>query len=394
MNTESLIAVSLANLSKLDLARFRFWLSYSYRVPQSKVEKKDYMELANVLVKQFTEDEAPILTSDILRSIMCNQDAKNLDSQIAQMTSNASDGQGAGQLGNNRKSSNSIIKRLKTGSQKIKNVFEGRASERRPRRATVKPIVWGQNTRTDASAVEEEKDAQIAPIDEKPLNETPDQPCPAVDQGPVQDAPGLLPGVSCDGRESPEKPPEMSSNENTGKDDCTMAKHPTQEITHEKEKPVDDAALPRIYKLLLNAFPKKNAQIAPIDEKPLNETPDQHSQITQMTSNASDGQGVGQLGFANARKSSNSSGKHFVDKHRLQLIQRATNIDPILDALLDQEVLLEETYEEISQTAGNQNKMRKIYQLALKSGDTAKDVFMELLREKEPYLVKDLLKDP
>ncbi|XP_077455005.1 apoptosis-associated speck-like protein containing a CARD [Stigmatopora argus] len=118
------------------------------------------------------------------------------------------------------------------------------------------------------------------------------------------------------------------------------------------------------------------------------------SGIAQLTSNASGGQGAGQLGVANARKSSISSRKHFLDEHRLKLIQRVTNIDPILDGLLDQDVLLEEAYEEISQTAGNQNKMRKIYQLALKSGDDAKDVFMELLRQKEPYLVKDLLKDP
>ncbi|XP_077455006.1 apoptosis-associated speck-like protein containing a CARD [Stigmatopora argus] len=85
--------------------------------------------------------------------------------------------------------------------------------------------------------------------------------------------------------------------------------------------------------------------------------------------------------------------QHFVDKHLLQLIQRVTNIDVILDELLDQNVLLEETYEEIRQTPGKQNKMRKIYQLALRSGDRAKNIFMDLLRQKEPYLVADLLKD-
>ncbi|XP_077576675.1 apoptosis-associated speck-like protein containing a CARD [Stigmatopora nigra] len=198
MNTKkSLIADSLANLSGEDLAQFRFCLSDSYTVPQSKVEKKDYMELANVLVKQFTEDEAHIVTSNILRRIMCNQDAKNLDSRISQLTSNASGSHGAGHLG-----------------------------------------------------------------------------------------------------------------------------------------------------------------------------------------------------VANVPKSSNLSGKHFVDKYKLQLIQRVTNIDPILDRLLDQEVLQDGIYEDIRQTPGNQQKMRKIYQLALKSGDDAKNIFMELLRQQEPYLVKDLLQDP
>ncbi|XP_077454101.1 apoptosis-associated speck-like protein containing a CARD [Stigmatopora argus] len=182
MSTKKLlIADSLANLSGEDLARFRFWLGDSYRVPQSKVEKKDYMELADVLVKQFTEDEAPVVTSNILRSILCNQDATNL--------------------------------------------------------------------------------GKSPPI--------------SFDNGP-----------------------------------------------------------------------------------------------------------------------SAVSVQHFVDKHRSQLIERVTNIDPILDGLLNRRVLLDAPYEEIRNVTGKQNKMRMIYDIALKSGDRAKNVFMELLRQKEPYLVEDLLKDP
>ncbi|XP_077453939.1 apoptosis-associated speck-like protein containing a CARD [Stigmatopora argus] len=116
--------------------------------------------------------------------------------------------------------------------------------------------------------------------------------------------------------------------------------------------------------------------------------------IAQLTPNASGGQGAGQLGVANVLGSSNSSGKHFVDKHRLQLIQRVTNIDPILDGLLYQDVLKDGAYNTIRLTSGNQDKMRKIYDMALKSGGDAKDVFMGLLHQEEPYLVKDLLKDP
>ncbi|XP_077455008.1 apoptosis-associated speck-like protein containing a CARD [Stigmatopora argus] len=86
--------------------------------------------------------------------------------------------------------------------------------------------------------------------------------------------------------------------------------------------------------------------------------------------------------------------QHFVDKHRLQLIERVANINPILDGLLEQRVLLEQAYQDIRNVPGNQDKMKKIYDLALKSCNAAKDVFLELLRQKEPYLVKDLLKDP
>ncbi|XP_077576837.1 apoptosis-associated speck-like protein containing a CARD [Stigmatopora nigra] len=86
--------------------------------------------------------------------------------------------------------------------------------------------------------------------------------------------------------------------------------------------------------------------------------------------------------------------KHFVDKHRIQLIQRVTNIDPILEGLLERGVLQYGVYEEISQTSGTQDKMKKIYDLALRSGDDVKNIFMELLHQQESYLVKDLLKDP
>ncbi|XP_077577646.1 apoptosis-associated speck-like protein containing a CARD [Stigmatopora nigra] len=122
--------------------------------------------------------------------------------------------------------------------------------------------------------------------------------------------------------------------------------------------------------------------------------------IAQLTSNASGGQGAGQLGVVNVTRCSNSmvppsavSGTHFVDKHRIQLIQRVTNIDSILDGLLERGVLQYGVYDTIRLTSGTQQQMRKIYDLALKSGDDVKNIFVELLHQQESYLVKDLLKD-
>ncbi|XP_061633184.1 uncharacterized protein LOC133479793 [Phyllopteryx taeniolatus] len=81
---------------------------------------------------------------------------------------------------------------------------------------------------------------------------------------------------------------------------------------------------------------------------------------------------------------------HFVDKHRLELIVRVGNINRILDVLLDKKVIQDEVYDEIREMPGNENKMRNIYRLALKSGVAAKDVFLDTLIEYEPYLVADL----
>ncbi|XP_061737905.1 apoptosis-associated speck-like protein containing a CARD isoform X2 [Nerophis ophidion] len=83
-------------------------------------------------------------------------------------------------------------------------------------------------------------------------------------------------------------------------------------------------------------------------------------------------------------------GQHFVDKHKLELTKRVTNISAILDQLLDKKVIQAEVYELILRMNVNQQKMREIYLRALQSGDKAKDVFLEILEKEEPYLVADL----
>ncbi|XP_037128901.1 apoptosis-associated speck-like protein containing a CARD isoform X7 [Syngnathus acus] len=91
-------------------------------------------------------------------------------------------------------------------------------------------------------------------------------------------------------------------------------------------------------------------------------------------------------------KSSASKEEHFVDKHRTELIERVTNIPPILNLLLKKKVIQDPVYEEICDTKGNPEKMTKIYRQALKSGICAKDIFFEILKDKEPLLVEDLEK--
>ncbi|KAM9310217.1 apoptosis-associated speck-like protein containing a CARD isoform 1-T2 [Pholidichthys leucotaenia] len=87
--------------------------------------------------------------------------------------------------------------------------------------------------------------------------------------------------------------------------------------------------------------------------------------------------------------------EHFVDQHRRKLIQRVTNVMPILDELSHLKVLSKEKYEEIQKTSTDQAKMRLLYSGPLSAGGKiAKDAFYECLEELEPYLVSDLSGDP
>uniref|UniRef100_A0A3P9DSK6 CARD domain-containing protein n=1 Tax=Maylandia zebra TaxID=106582 RepID=A0A3P9DSK6_9CICH len=84
---------------------------------------------------------------------------------------------------------------------------------------------------------------------------------------------------------------------------------------------------------------------------------------------------------------------HFVDKHRVQLIQRVSNIAPILDELLDNEVINQETYTRIRALSTTQEKMRELYSGPLKASAACKDIyeiFYDILLANEKFLVKEL----
>ncbi|XP_035528369.1 NACHT, LRR and PYD domains-containing protein 1b allele 2-like [Morone saxatilis] len=84
-------------------------------------------------------------------------------------------------------------------------------------------------------------------------------------------------------------------------------------------------------------------------------------------------------------------GKHFVDKHRCDLIKRVSNIRPILDNLLKEQVIQQENYDTIRAITTTQEKMRTLYSGPLKAvGDAGKDIFYKILEEEESFLVADL----
>uniref|UniRef100_A0A669B1N8 CARD domain-containing protein n=1 Tax=Oreochromis niloticus TaxID=8128 RepID=A0A669B1N8_ORENI len=81
---------------------------------------------------------------------------------------------------------------------------------------------------------------------------------------------------------------------------------------------------------------------------------------------------------------------HFVDKHRVELIQRVSNIELILDELLKEKVIQQESYDRIRALQTSQEKMRELYSGPLKAGSASKDVFYQILQTHERLLVNDL----
>uniref|UniRef100_A0A7N8WR42 PYD and CARD domain containing n=1 Tax=Mastacembelus armatus TaxID=205130 RepID=A0A7N8WR42_9TELE len=85
-----------------------------------------------------------------------------------------------------------------------------------------------------------------------------------------------------------------------------------------------------------------------------------------------------------------SFAKHFVDRHKVELIRRVSNIGPILDDLLDEDVIQQEVYEQIRALPTTQDKIRELYSGPLKASEACKDIFYESLQIHEKFLIDDL----
>lgn len=86
--------------------------------------------------------------------------------------------------------------------------------------------------------------------------------------------------------------------------------------------------------------------------------------------------------------SSLSSDEHFVDKHRVDLINKVSNVSPILDELLANEVIGKEMSAEISKLPTSYAKIRQLFCCLSSRG--SKDLFYELLKKHEHYLMQEL----
>ncbi|KAE8578063.1 hypothetical protein XENTR_v10023313 [Xenopus tropicalis] len=81
---------------------------------------------------------------------------------------------------------------------------------------------------------------------------------------------------------------------------------------------------------------------------------------------------------------------HFVDLHRVALIARVSHIDPILDGLLNNDILTQEQYDTVRSKGTCQEKMRQLYDCVRAWGEYEKEKFYEYLLEYNGPLIGDL----
>uniref|UniRef100_A0A673FVY9 CARD domain-containing protein n=1 Tax=Sinocyclocheilus rhinocerous TaxID=307959 RepID=A0A673FVY9_9TELE len=86
-----------------------------------------------------------------------------------------------------------------------------------------------------------------------------------------------------------------------------------------------------------------------------------------------------------SRLKSEADKARYFDDHWPDLIQRVTNVQIIADKLLQQQLIHEEPYSEISQSLTSQDSMRKICEIIRKHDDTMKAKFISILREEKLY---------
>uniref|UniRef100_A0A8C4W9S0 Uncharacterized protein n=1 Tax=Gopherus evgoodei TaxID=1825980 RepID=A0A8C4W9S0_9SAUR len=81
--------------------------------------------------------------------------------------------------------------------------------------------------------------------------------------------------------------------------------------------------------------------------------------------------------------------KHFVDRHRAELIQRVSMVDGVLDMLCGT-VLDNEQYQSIRAERSNPEKMRKLYELMPSWNRVCKDRLYQVLKSKHKFLIEEL----
>lgn len=83
--------------------------------------------------------------------------------------------------------------------------------------------------------------------------------------------------------------------------------------------------------------------------------------------------------------------KHFIDKHRKELIKRVTTVEPILDELLDQGVITHEEYSNIRSKPDSYAKMRELMDHRnIRESQKSKNILEKALMENNPFLMDDL----
>ncbi|XP_069812824.1 NACHT, LRR and PYD domains-containing protein 1b allele 5-like [Dendropsophus ebraccatus] len=85
--------------------------------------------------------------------------------------------------------------------------------------------------------------------------------------------------------------------------------------------------------------------------------------------------------------------EHFVDRYRLDLIQRIALVAPILDDLRQRRLLTREQYDRVRMWRISQEQMRELLYYVEAWGDEDKDQFLQSVRRHNPPLIRDLAGD-
>ncbi|KAJ8366999.1 hypothetical protein AAFF_G00334090 [Aldrovandia affinis] len=84
-------------------------------------------------------------------------------------------------------------------------------------------------------------------------------------------------------------------------------------------------------------------------------------------------------------------GKHFVDQNQVQLKERVKLVKPILDRLLEKDILVPEMYDTIEVEKTSYNQMRcLLHKVIFPGSNKVKDEFCRILEEKESNLMREL----
>ncbi|XP_031441065.1 apoptosis-associated speck-like protein containing a CARD [Clupea harengus] len=83
--------------------------------------------------------------------------------------------------------------------------------------------------------------------------------------------------------------------------------------------------------------------------------------------------------------------QHFIDKHRIQLIESISTVSPILDRLMFKNVITQENYSHIRRKSTSKDSMRELFELgSIRSTTKGKDCLYDVLMELEPFVMDDL----
>ncbi|XP_031417465.1 apoptosis-associated speck-like protein containing a CARD [Clupea harengus] len=82
--------------------------------------------------------------------------------------------------------------------------------------------------------------------------------------------------------------------------------------------------------------------------------------------------------------------QHFIDKHRVRLIDTISTVDPILDRLMSKNTITQENYRHIRSYRTSTQRMRELFDLGGISTLIGKDCLYDVLMELEPLVMEEL----